>query len=103
LELGCRPDEDPGPRLACPLAGRRRRRLPEPRADGPAPRLSDAQLAQVGQALLKGATVHGFFGELWTLDRIAMVIERVTGVRHPLGWSIQRPKRRAAERNQAAD
>jgi transposase len=80
---------------------------------GPAPGLLDAQLAQVGQALLEGATVHGFFGELWTLDRIAMVIERVTGVRHHpawgwallrhrLGWSVQRPKRRAAERDQAA-
>ncbi len=80
---------------------------------GPAPRLSDAQLAQVEQALLEGATAHGFVGELWTLDRIAMVIERVTGVRHHpawvwallrhrLGWSVQRPKRRAAERDQAA-
>ena len=57
--------------------------------------------------------MHGFFGELWTLDRIAMVIERVTGVRHHpawgwtllrhrLGWRVQRPKRRAAERDQAA-
>jgi len=73
----------------------------------------DAQLAQVEQALLEGATVDGFFGELWTFDRIAMVIERVTGVRHHpawgwtllrhrLGWSVQRPKRRAAERDQAA-
>ena len=80
---------------------------------GPAPRLSDAQLATVEQALLEGATVHGFTGELWTLDRIAAVIERLTGVRHHpahvwtllrhrLGWSVQRPRRRAAERDQAA-
>jgi transposase len=41
---------------------------------GPAPRLSDAQLA--------GATANGFVGELWTLDRVALVIERLTGVRH---------------------
>jgi transposase-like protein len=33
---------------------------------GPAPRLSDTQLAQVEQALLEGATAHGFMGELWT-------------------------------------
>ena len=33
---------------------------------GPAPRLSDSQLAQVEQALLQGATTHGFVGELWT-------------------------------------
>jgi transposase len=80
---------------------------------GPSPRLSDAQLATVEQALLEGATANGFTGELWTLERIAMVIERLTGVRyhpawvwallrHRLGWSVQRPKRRAAERDQAA-
>jgi transposase len=80
---------------------------------GPAPRLSDAQLAKVEQALLEGATANGFTGELWTLDRIATVIERLTGVqhhpawvwallRHRLGWTVQRPKRRAAERDQAA-
>jgi transposase len=80
---------------------------------GPAPRLSDAQLATVEQALLEGATAHGFTGELWTLERVALVIERRTGVRHHpahvwallhhrLGWSVQRPKRRAAERDQAA-
>ena len=81
-------------------------------SSGPVPRLSEQQLAQVEQALLAGATAHGFVGELWTLDRIATVIQRLTGVRHHpayvwallhhrLGWSVQRPKRRAAERDQA--
>jgi transposase len=80
---------------------------------GPTPRLSDRRLHQVEQALLKGAGANGFVGELWTLDRIATVIERLTGVRHHpawvwallryrLGWSVQRPVRRAAERDQAA-
>ena len=80
---------------------------------GPAPRLSDAQLATVEQALLQGASANGFVGELWTLERIALVIQRLTGIehhpayvwallRHRLGWSVQRPKRRAAERDQAA-
>jgi transposase len=80
---------------------------------GPAPRLSDAQLAQVEQALLEGAGANGFTGELWTLDRIATVIGRLTGVRHHpahvwallryrLGWSVQHPRRRAAERDQDA-
>jgi len=80
---------------------------------GPPPRLSDAQLATVEQALLEGATANGFTGELWTLDRVAVVIERLTGVRyhpawvwallrHRLGWSVQRPRRRAAERDEAA-
>jgi transposase len=47
------------------------------------------------------------------LDRIALVIERLTGVRHHpaqvwallhhrLGWRVQRPMRRAAERDQGA-
>ena len=80
---------------------------------GPAPRLSDQQLAEVEQALLEGATANGFVGELWTVERVAVVIERMTGVRHHpahvwallrhrLGWTVQRPKRRAAERDQAA-
>jgi transposase len=33
---------------------------------GPAPRLSDSQLRQVEQALVKGAGANGFAGELWT-------------------------------------
>jgi transposase len=80
---------------------------------GPTPRLSDAQLVEVEQALRKGAVANGFVGELWTLDRIALVIERLTEVRHHpawvwailryrLGWTVQRPRRRAAERDQAA-
>ena len=46
---------------------------------GPTPKLSDAQLATVEQTLLKGATANGFTGELWTLERIGLVIERLTG------------------------
>jgi hypothetical protein len=34
---------------------------------------------QVEQALRDGATAHGFTGELWTLERIATVIQRLTG------------------------
>jgi hypothetical protein len=36
----------------------------------------------VEQALLEGATANGFIGELWTLDRVALVIQRLTGVQH---------------------
>ena len=48
---------------------------------GPTPRLSDRQLGQVEQVLVKGAPpmVHR---ELWTLDRITLVIECAAGVRH---------------------
>jgi transposase len=80
---------------------------------GPAPRLSDSQLYQVEQALLEGAGANRFAGELWTLDRIASVVERLTGVRHHpawvwallryrLGWTAQRPRHRATEHDQAA-
>src|SRR4029453_8284637 len=59
------------------------------------------------------ATTNGFVDELWTLDRIALLIQRLTGIshhpahvwallRHRLGWTIQRPVRRAAARDQAA-
>jgi transposase len=80
---------------------------------GPTPRLGDAELGRVEQALLKGAVAHGFEGQLWTLDRVAEVIQRLTGVRHHpahvwallryrMGWTLQRPSRQAAERDQAA-
>jgi transposase len=70
-------------------------------------------LVHIEQALLQGATAHGFEGELWTLERVAEVIWRLSGVRHHpahvwallryrLGWTVQRPQRRAAERDQAA-
>jgi transposase len=71
-----------------------------------------AQLAQVEQALLAGARASGFGNDLWTLTRVAQVIEQHTGIAHhpghvwrllrQLGWSVQRPARRAAERDDAA-
>ena len=80
---------------------------------GRMPRLSDAQLARVGRALRRGPRAHGFATDLWTLDRVATVIEAETGVHyHPghvwkllrdkLGWSRQRPARRAVERDDEA-
>ena len=76
-------------------------------------RLSDAQLAAVQVALAKGPRANGFPTEMWTLARVAEVIETVTGVRHSqtqtwtilrerLGWSRQRPARRAVERHEEA-
>jgi transposase len=80
---------------------------------GRMPKLSDEQLRQVDRALRKGPRAHGFATDLWTLDRVAQVIETDTGVRyHPghvwkllrdkLGWSRQRPARRAVERDDEA-
>jgi transposase len=80
---------------------------------GVAPRLSDADLQRVAEALGQGASAHGFTGQAWTLRRIAQVVQRQTGVRHHvghlwailhqrMGWSVQRPVRRATERDEAA-
>jgi transposase len=83
------------------------------RAGGRPPKLSDAQAAQVEQALRQGALANGFATDLWTLDRVAQVVQRVTGVRLArastwrllvgrLGWSRQRPERQARERDKEA-
>ena len=79
---------------------------------GRRPRLSQAELEAVAQALRKGPEAFGFDTDLWTLARVAAVIEQLTGVAyHPghvwrllrrLGWSLQRPARRASERDEAA-
>lgn len=79
---------------------------------GRKPRLDAKQLASVEAALRLGAKGHGFKTNLWTLPRIAKVIERLTGVKyhpghvwrilHRLDWSLQRPARRARERNEEA-
>jgi transposase len=80
---------------------------------GRLPKLSRDQLAEVELELLKGAEANGYPNDMWTLQRVAEVIERVTGVsyhpahvwyllRHGLRWSWQRPARRANERNDEA-
>jgi transposase len=80
---------------------------------GPTPRLSDAELAVIDQALRQGALAHGFDTDHWTLARVASVIERLTGVayhrghvwkllRHRLHYRLLRPARRAIERNERA-
>jgi transposase len=73
-------------------------------------KLSDEQLADVQAALAKGPKANGYPTDMWTLARVAEVIERITGVHHGttqtwtilrdrLGWSRQRPARRAVERD----
>src|SRR5437016_10543318 len=42
-------------------------------------RLTDPQLSELEQLLLKGATAHGFPNELWTAARVAQVIHRHFG------------------------
>ena len=80
---------------------------------GRRPKVADDQLAGIEQALLEGALAHGFATDVWTLDRIAVVIQGLTGValsnpstwrllRNRLGWSVQRPQRQAKERDEEA-
>ena len=74
--------------------------------------LDDAQLAAVRAAILQSPTEHGFGTELWTLKRVGTVIERLHGVRFgqtnvwrilgSLGFSPQKPEKRATERNEDA-
>jgi len=76
---------------------------------GPKSRLSPEQRQQIVTALLQGPAAQGYQTQLWTLPRTADLIEGLTGVRyHPghvwrilgdLGFSCQRPERRAIERN----
>src|SRR3974390_2830490 len=44
-------------------------------------RLSEAQKQELAQALLKGPQAWGFATDLWTLPRVAAVIERQFGVK----------------------
>lgn len=82
---------------------------------GPAGRkskLTAQQTQQVTEALLAGPTAAGYKTDLWTLPRVAGLIEDLTGVRyHPghvwrllgaSGFSCQRPERRAIERDETA-
>ena len=79
---------------------------------GPTPRLTAEQRARLPELLARGAEAYGFAGEVWTTARVATVIEREFRVRyHPahvsrllraLGWSVQRPIRRATQRDEAA-
>jgi len=80
---------------------------------GRRPKLCPDQLAEVESALIQGAEANGYPNDLWTLQRAAQVIQHVTGVSyHParvwyvlrsgLGWTWQRPARRATERNDEA-
>jgi transposase len=73
----------------------------------------DSALEPIEQALLGGALAQGFPSDVWTLERIALVIQGLTGValstpstwrllRNRLGWSVQRPQRQAKERDEQA-
>ena len=74
--------------------------------------LDEQQLAAIRVALLRSPTEHGFGTELWTLKRVGVLIERLYGVKFgqtqiwrilgALGFSVQKPERRALERDEDA-
>ena len=82
------------------------------RPQGKPPKVTARHKEHLRRALKKGAQAHGFLNELWTLPRIAKVLETTCGVRlHPghlwrvlgaMGWSVQKPERRALQRDEAA-
>ena len=73
-------------------------------------RLTAADLAKIEEALKRGPEVLGYETGLWTLARVAELIEQECGVHyHPghiwkilrrMKWSVQRPVGRALERNE---
>jgi transposase len=76
-------------------------------------RLTDPQLKRLEELLIQGAQAHGWPNALWTTARVAVVIQREFGVqfhhdhvgrflRARLGWTPQKPQRRARERDEAA-
>jgi transposase len=79
---------------------------------GPRSRLSKEQLNDVAAELLKGPKAHGYDTEVWTLARVADLIENMTGVRyHPshvwqilkrMDWSSQKPERSSKQRDEDA-
>lgn len=79
---------------------------------GPKPKVDAEAIQRVVDALLAGPKSQGYKTELWTLPRVSALIHKLTGVRyHPghvwrmlgtLGFSCQRPERRALERDEKA-
>ena len=70
------------------------------------------QRAQLPRLLARGAESFGCCGAVWTAERVAQVIEReydvvyhpshVARLLHACGWSQQKPRCRATQRNEEA-
>ena len=74
--------------------------------------LGAEELVRLQIALMEGPTAHGFGTPLWTIKRVRVFIERQFGVRYSdvhvwrllgqMGFSSQKPERRALERDETA-
>ena len=77
---------------------------------GRQPNLTPKQKTKLEKLLLKGARKNGYATELWTLQRVVEVIEKHFGILYDLssvwhilkkmGWSCQKPEKRARERDE---
>jgi transposase len=75
-------------------------------------KLKQAERKPLVRLLVKGFLAQGYRTDLWITARIAALIEQELGIhRHPehigrllheLGWSPQKPKRHAVERDEEA-
>jgi transposase len=92
------------------LAGGGRAALASKGAGGARCKLTPAQVAELEMVLDAGPAACGYADQCWTLARIAEQVWRRFGVGytlagmdvllHRLGWSVQVPARRAAERDE---
>jgi transposase len=79
-------------------------------AGGRPAKLTAEQKEKLVRCLLEGPLAHGYRTDLWTTRRVAQLVERKFGVRyhrdhvgrllHALGWSHQKPDRRALQRDE---
>jgi transposase len=79
---------------------------------GRPPKLSPAQKQELARIVCAGPLAAGFRTDLWTCRRVAEVILQQFGIQyhpdhvgrllHALGFTQQKPQRRAQERNEAA-
>ena len=75
-------------------------------------RMSRAEKRRLLRCLVRGPLEFGWTTDLWTTRRIVTLIKNEFGINyhfthvarllHALGWSPQKPERRALERNEAA-
>lgn len=121
LDEGCAPQEA-AKRLGASLrsASRWRKAVKEggPEAlaavphPGRTPFLTVHQRNDLAERLVEGASSQGFDGDLWTCPRVKLLIERLYGVSYhvdylprllrSLGFTPQKPARRAMERDEEA-
>jgi transposase len=77
---------------------------------GRPPRLTNRQRERLVKLLLKGPQAQGYSTDVWTTARVAELIKSTFDIRyhsdhvgrllHALGWTVQRPQRRAVERDE---